>query len=631
MTRALFWPSLICLSLSLSVARPAAADIGADTTAWAQAQARSLWRDPQWLNLGHYHAGLWPEHWHSDAEQTDFFLSADGASDPRAEMQATLAAFAAPADQGDAHAQCRFPARLAWLRSRLDLGSLPQPDCAAWHVFRDQVQATHATLVFPSYYLNSPSSMFGHTLLRLDDHASDQGSPYLSYAVNFGAVVDASDNGMFYAFKGLTGGYPGQFEVDHYFKKIQEYNRGENRDIWEYPLDLKPDEIERLIAHVWELKDVRFAYYFFDKNCSYRVLELLQVARPDLDLTSAFPLTAIPIDTVRETERAALVTGKQQRPSQGTVLKRRLADIPADLHPLVFALSQSDAALDAPELQALPPAMRARVIEAAYKYLRYMQTNQARDPDIARRSFRLLQVLQAHADQLQHDDDPVDPADDAPDLSHGSRRLALGLSRDAEQNYLTLGLRLSLHSLQENRSGFPLGAQINLGNLDLRVSEHGKLDLNRLDLVDIVSLSPRNRFFHPLSWAVRTGIDRQWVDDRDHRVAYVDGGVGAAQTLFAGSLLYALATARLEYNHGYGDPLQPGVGLRSGLLFGLGPVTVLAELGAEQFASGDTRLRAELRQNLQLSRNQALNLTLSWREQRPDDGLMVGLRYQFYY
>src|SRR5690606_4670816 len=99
--------------------------------AWAQAQAEALWLHPEWLKLGHYKSGAWPGAWRSHTDDADFFLAANGAQDPIAEMQATLAAFAAPAELGDAHAQCRFVARLNWLRERLDLGELPQPDCAA--------------------------------------------------------------------------------------------------------------------------------------------------------------------------------------------------------------------------------------------------------------------------------------------------------------------------------------------------------------------------------------------------------------------------------------------------------------------------------------------------------------------
>lgn len=622
------FPTFAGLLIALLFLPPSPARAADD--AWAQAQARALWQRDEWLKLVHYKPGALPGSWRSQADDTRFFLSADGATDPRAELQATLEGFSAPAEQGDRHAQCRFVARLAWLRRELALGELPQPDCAEYREFRGLIQATQAVLVFPSYYLNSPSSMFGHTLLRLDSVEADGGSEYLSFAANFGALVAPEDNGLFYAFRGLTGGYHGQFEVDHYYKKIREYNHGENRDIWEYPLDLSAEETGRLVEHLWELRGINFAYYFFDENCSYRILELLEVARPGLDLTSGFTVTAIPIDTVRAVQQAGLVRGKQFRPSQGTVLKQRLDDVPPELHPLVIELGAAPERLDTPELRSLEPALRARLIDAAYKYLRYAQTGTERDPETAQRSFQLLQALQANAAPLAQAQAPADPAE-SPDMSHGSRRLAAGLWREEQREYLSLGLRMSLHSLPENRAGFPPGAQINIGNLDLRIEDDGEVDINRLDLVDILSLSPRDRFFKPLSWSVMTGIERQWAGGREHRVAQVNGGVGATRALWADNRAYGLVTGRLEHNHGFADPLQPAIGARGGLLLGGGTLTAQWEAGVDQFANGQARTRVNLQHNLRLSRNQALHLELLWRDQRPEEALAVGLRYQYYY
>lgn len=620
---------LPCLLLALLAALPGRA--WSSDSAWAQAQALELWTHDHWLNLVHYKAGALPGSWKSATDDPRFFLADDGATAPRNELRATLAAFTAPVTLADEHAQCRFVARLDWLRRHLDLGDLPQPACAAYQAFRLQVQAQHAVLVFPSYYLNSPSSMFGHTLLRLDPDEAGGGSEYLSFAVNFGAIVDPGDNSLFFAFNGLTGRYPGQFEVDHYYKKIREYNTGENRDIWEYPLNLTPAETERLVQHLWELKGVRFAYYFFDENCSYRILELLEIARPGLDLTRGFPMTAIPIDTVRAVQDAGLIQGKLFRPSQGTVLRQRLAVIPKTLHETVIELSNEPARLDDGSLPSLDPQTRARLIVAAYKYLRFTQTGAARDPVVAKHSFQLLQALRRHADQIGQDDRADVALSTSPELGHGSRRLAAGVWNEDRLDYLTLGLRLSLHSLQENRNGFPLGAQINLGNFDLRVEEDGDADLNRLDVVDILSLSPRDAFFKPLSWSIQTGIDRQWTGGSEHRVAQVNGGIGATRTLGAGNLLYGLTTARLEYNHGYAAPAQPAVGLRAGLLLNAGPLSFNGEVATEKFANGETRTRVVLGNNLYLSRQQALHLELQWRNQQPEHKTAIGLRYQYYY
>jgi plasmid stabilization system protein ParE len=613
----------------LAAIGPAGADAAAAVDDRARAEADRLSAHPEWRRLLHHREG-WQAGSRSQADDPDFFLAADGDRNPQAELVATLDAFRAPAESGDGHAQCRFVARLRWLRERLDLGELPAPDCAAWRTFRDQVQATRAVLVFPSYYLNSPSSMFGHTLLRLDRGTDGGGSEYLSYAVNFGALVTPGDNSLFYAFKGLAGGYSGQFAVDQYYKKIREYNRDENRDIWEYPLNLDAAETTRLVEHLWELRGIDFAYYFFDENCSFRLLELLEVARPGLDLTGDFPLTAIPIDTVRAVQRAALVDGPAQfRPSQGTALRQRLATIPDDLEPLAQRLAR-DTTDSGPALAALPAATRAAVLDAAYRHLRFVETGEARDPAAAERSFGLLRALNAEAAAL--------PAPGAlpehaipPDRSHGSRRLTVGGRAEDGREFATIGLRLSLHSLEDNRDGFPLGAQINLGNLDLRVRDDGRVDVQRFDVVDILSLSPRDRFFRPWSWSVLTGVERQWTDGLERRVVHVSGGGGVTRALGDRTRLYGLGTLRLEYNTGFRDPVQPALGLRAGLLSGLGPLTWRGEATAEQFANGERRLGLGLSQTLRLARQHALQAEVLWRDQAPEAQLAVGLRYLFHY
>jgi hypothetical protein len=54
-------------------------------------------------------------------------------------------------------------------------------------------------------------------------------------------------------------------------------------------LDLTPVEIDRLLRHAWELQGIYARYFFFDENCSFNLLYLLDVARPSLRLTAHMP------------------------------------------------------------------------------------------------------------------------------------------------------------------------------------------------------------------------------------------------------------------------------------------------------------------------------------------------------
>lgn len=98
--------------------------------------------------------------------------------------------------------------------------------------------------------------MFGHTLLRLDPKDQQQLN-LVSYAVNYAATVAGNDNWS-YAWKGLTGQYPGEYSLMPYYRKVKEYGDFESRDLWEYELNLSPEETRFLVSHIWEMQHVSF-------------------------------------------------------------------------------------------------------------------------------------------------------------------------------------------------------------------------------------------------------------------------------------------------------------------------------------------------------------------------------------
>ena len=591
------------------------------------------WRDIIWLNLGHYEGdGDDPTRYTSQADDQRFFLAPDGKTNPASELIATINAFYSTESRSNNHALCRFPARLAWLSKTLqiDKTTLPQVRCTDYIEWRSMIKAARVTMVFPAYHLNSPSSMFGHTLLRLDPPADDNWSDWLSYAVNFGADVRAGDNSLFYAFKGLSGGYSGIFIVEPYFKKIQEYNKIEKRDIFEYPLNLSRQETETMVTHLWEVKTINFDYYFFDENCSYRLLELLEVARPGIELTDEFKLTAIPVDTVRAIEKAGLISTTVFRPSQSTTLQALIERIPEKHHYLIVQAASNIDTLTQSPFTDLDETEQRDIVEAAYRYLRYLQSGKARDPEIAGRSYKLLKKMNSYpASGINIADTITPPA--APELGHGSKRASFGIGKRLDNTYAELGFRMSFHDLEDNENGFLRGAQINIGSIQLRAEENESLRLYKLDLVDIFSLTTRTRFMKPLSWKVYTGLERQLTKGVDQLTGHVTGGAGGSWQLFNNSQIYALATARLEANKQLDRTIEPAIGFTTGVLQHFGSSTVRLDASGEQFSDGVYRLRAAYAQNFVISTNHSIRLSAIYEWQEADEFSDIQLRYQYYF
>jgi hypothetical protein len=288
------------------------------------ARLKELYKEKYWHILLHYRRG--PFGTRSLIDDEDFFLSKEGKYNPEAELNATIKAFFQEVDDETKHPVCKYIARYTWIKDQLELDSsqLPFPECKRFTELINQIQPESVSLIFPTTYMNSPASMFGHTLLIVETASK---SKLLAYAINYAAVTQETF-GPLYAIKGLFGFYKGYYSILPYYAKIQEYRDVNDRDIWEYPLNLEYEEVIRLLMHVYELDFIYSDYYFFDENCSYQLLFLLDAARPSLDLTNQFNLWVIPLDTIRVAKKSGLTTGNFYRPSKSTKIKHIASLLP---------------------------------------------------------------------------------------------------------------------------------------------------------------------------------------------------------------------------------------------------------------------------------------------------------------
>lgn len=566
---------------------------------------QQLANDPFWISLGHYETAKLGG-WRSYVSDPKFFLAADGAHHPDAELQATLDALYAPASAGERHAQCVYPARTRWLKAQLKLDDLPKVECAEFTQWFKDVAPHSTVMIFPAAYLNSPSSMFGHTLLRIDQaDVQSNHTALLSYAINFGAYIEGSDNSILYAWKGLMGGYPGLFALVPYQEKLAEYRSLENRDLWEYRLNLTQVETERMVEHVWELKQIKFDYFFFDENCSYRLLELLQVARPSLRLTGQFPLTAIPTDTVKAVKDAGLVERIDYRPSRERELLSRAQPLNPEEQQWVLKVSADQKQLQDRDFKALPRDRQALVVDAAYRLERYRANGQERDAERSQRSFELLRAInQNPAPELQIQRPGL------PEDGHQSRTWQLGVGTRDDKAFAEYGLRMAYHDLNDNAEGFPMGAQIEILQMKLRQYEGNHWQLQQLDLATIRSLTPRTQLLQPWSWQVTGGLERvPGKHDDETLVSHVNGGAGGTWQLGEDTLGFALGTVRIEHNADFAGFIAPAAGFNSGLLWKNPLGNFSLEAKGDYFTNGEVRRSLSLNQQWELSRNLGLRLS----------------------
>ena len=400
-----------------------------------------------------------------------------------------------------------LPAML-WLNAQLhfDAARLTPRICKRYQQWHAALNPERFTLIFASAYLNSPSSMYGHTFLRIDAQDQNEQTRLLAYAVNFAANTNET-NGLAFAVNGLFGGYQGAFSMLPYYTKVREYSDFESRDLWEYRLDLTHEEMDKVLLHAWELGPNYFDYFFFDETvpticwacCRWHV---------QFDFTTRFRWGAIPADTVRElTSYPGLVNEVVYRPATVTTLRYRLAQMNEVDKASVRAISLGRITPDAPELQALPLARHAAVLEASLDYTDHRAETGKHDVAEPEKRVREIRLARSQLDIISAPVVPPEP-NVKPDQGHASSRYILAAGRRGTQNFQELQLRATYHDLMDAEAGYIRGAQIDFFNMTVRHYDHTATRLERFTPVDILSLSPRDEFFQPWSWKVSGGWER---------------------------------------------------------------------------------------------------------------------------
>ena len=607
-----------------------------------QARQKNLAQRFEWLDLLHYKPyPFWPG-MRSLADDPAFFNAPDGKTDATAELEATLASFFSTTVETDKvqNPQCQFIARYHWLKQELhfDPARLPEQPCKRYHDWRAALNPGSITLVFPAAYLNNPASMYGHTLLRVDAKDQSESDRLLAYSISYAAAT-LEGNGLVFAVKGLFGGYPGMFSIIPYYLKVREYSDIDNRDVWEYELNLTPAEIDRMLMHVWEMRLIRFDYFFFDENCAYHLLSFLDVARPGLHLTDQFRWWAIPSDTVRAvTEIPGMLKHVVYRPAGITVMRQRMREMDERQRQMAKAIAEQQMQPTDDHLRQLPAMDQAKVLELSYAYLSYKRTTEKQNVnETSRAEYDLL--LARNALPVPEQAPKVIVPRVRPDEGHQSSRLSVGAGRKDGKDFWELQLRPTYHDLLDDDGGYTQNAQIEFFKLTARDYQGEEARIESFIPIDITSLSPRDDFFKPLSWKVNVGwTRRRFPGGEEPLVFQLNYGPGFAWDLSdsfrANPVLYGLLEGALDVSNQYSSDYAVGVGPNLGILADLnGSWRASLSVRSLRYGLGDDHWSRELmlEQRYALTRQSAVRLRLSRTQEFGDYWNSGDLSVHFYF
>ncbi len=596
-----------------------------------QALEKQLDQKRRWHLLLHY-KGTWFGGYESEADGMDFFNAPDGKTDPKAELIATLRNFFKNPNSlkpKEEHPQCNFPARYKWLKRELsiDPSQLPKADCTRLEGWLDQLEPQSVTLIFASFYMNNPASMFGHTFLRIDSKSKNTSQALSNYGVNYSATVDTGS--MFlYTFKGLFGYFKGEFTVFPYYLKVQEYSNWESRDLWEYELNLTPDQIDTLILHLWELGGTYFDYYYLKENCSYHMLTVLEVANPDLELSDGFFIATQPADTIKIlAEQEGLISKVTYRPSILNRMQHKTEQMSGEEKEVLYHLVENTQILKEDPYQQLTTPQKALVLDAYLDYLEYEGLGEEDfDPQ---KPLRIPHAILLERSKLKYkrQDTEMTQFSAPPETGHGTDRVGLGVGINDNELFQEFAYRPTLHDLLARDAGYKKDSQFLFLDFAGRYFYESKqFHVDRFRFLDIVSLTPYEPIFKKPSWKLNLGFDTI----RDFDCGYCNsfkgnGGYGYSYKPGHKSpyILFVMAELEAETSGYLEDNYRAGGGVSGGMFIDFSEDWRL-QLGGEykRFPLGDESEYIRYDSKLRYSPHMDVDLRLEYqRVDHNDEGL----------
>jgi hypothetical protein len=457
------------------------------------------------------------------------------------------------------HPRCRFPARYLWLARHLPLPQYTPRDrrCSnleAWALI-DGLDSVSLYLI--GGYFGNPASTFGHAVLKFNSGSRRAANPLFDVTVGFGALVPHHEWSIRYILKGLFGGYSARFLDKYYYAQDLVYSRSEFRDIWDFSLRLSPDDQQLLVFHVWELLGQNFDYFFLDKNCAYRLAELVELV-VDAPIARTRMGWYSPVDLFFALEDAGdkrvelgqppVISSVSFIPSAQRVLIHQVRKLnPAQRRVFDTILETGSHSIEQ-HLQSIDVKERMTVLDALLAKADYQMAVLGDDREPSHRLFR-DRVLLARL-RLPSGSALQEPTPELASPTKGTRPMQAQIGVGWDRNSAFTRLNVSPFAWEMVGQNSLEGDELVVSDLTLGMfQEQESFFVDRFDLLRIVNFNTTpeaSADSSSVSWQLRLGSERARYQSGERYDGLVSLGFGRATQLTDSLIVYGMTDGAIH-------------------------------------------------------------------------------------
>ncbi|QOY53010.1 DUF4105 domain-containing protein [Candidatus Sulfurimonas baltica] len=386
-------------------------------------------------------------------------------------------------------------------------------------------------ITYASENVKNPPSMMGHTFLKYSGE-NHQGRK-VNHAVTFYTVLDTV-NLLSLAYQNIFSGMPGMFALQPYQHIVKEYTDKENRNVWEFELNLSEYRRKLIYYHIWELKDIDMKYFFTSYNCSTVIYYTLSLVNPKIYDDKKFWVT--PLDTVKFLYKYNLIKKSELLPSNEWLIKmltEHLNDNEIDnIKNIVKHKEYTEiSTLDFYSLKLLE----------AYSTVKYKEN------DISTDEFKNLKHNIQKAEQ--EDTNTFDISKyKTPSKIPNERQFGIGYKYINEDDYLKLSFLPASHLLNDYNREYFGESELKIFNLSVLLNKD-TIELEELTLYGMKSYIPYDTLTDDLSYQFELAVKKEYSEDMSYvDTVKIDGGIGIDFLLGNDINLFAILNFGLGYN-----------------------------------------------------------------------------------
>lgn len=415
------------------------------------------------------------------------------------ELVATIEAFLK-----DNNTICRFPARYKWLNKYLNFKfeKFDLHQCDKLKEFRKKY-FRNIDLMYTSERYNSPASLFGHIFLKTKTDTID-------YAINYAALIPEDENRFVYVYKGLSGVYEGEYFLIPFARKKFEYNNSEFRDILEFKLQLSDEQKENIYFHLFELQNMKQAYYFITRNCSSEILHLIEIADEEFDFDKFISYEAVPYKIIERLNHLGILKAGDKYLSRLYKFYELIAVLSKEQQEILNSLLDYKIGVHNLEDFDLTKKEKYQIISAAIEYIEMKSAMHELDKKYVYPLIKLIQLKHEYEKQ------EVEKVAFEHDIYSTKYRKVYfeHASNSISDDYNLIGFRYLYRSRFDLLDKIERHGSIEVLNFELKQkSLDGDLKLKKFLLFDLESLPISNQYFSSYTTKMKFGIDEIWNDE----------------------------------------------------------------------------------------------------------------------